>query len=223
MVRVRLSEQLHGRVLEAAEADGSTISKWIRKAVLEKLGSAEAAEAERVALLTEVRRFLAAHRDGGYEVSIVERLAGFLELVDGRISRAEARGRQRALAEIAAGTLAPLAGDGEVIELANFRLRSEADLPVVLEAQPPRRRGFLRLRLVEEHARQLLAAAPQPEPLPRAGLLGEQVARDLLDDARRWPGARMTFCPNHAWVPNWPSDPERCCYGCKLPTGPEAA
>jgi hypothetical protein len=225
----RFPERLHARVLEAASTEGVTVSKWLRQAALERLGAAEAVERERVALLSEARRFVAGHRDGGYETSIVERLAGFLELVDGRISKAEQHGRQRALAEIAAGSLealAPDGSDGEVIELAPYQLRDERDLPVVLETPPPRRRGYLRISLVEQRARELLAAAPAPEPLPRAGLLGPEVAKDLYDQARTWPGARRVFCPAHGVTPCWPGEPSKCCYGCELPTtsdGPEVA
>ena len=95
---------------------------------------------------------------------------------------------------------------------------------MVLEAPAPRRRGFLRLRLVEERARQLLAAAPEPEPLPRAGLLGPEVAEELFNEAIRWPGAKRVFCSVHGITPCWPSsDGSKCCYGCEIPTGPEAA
>lgn len=175
-------------------------------------------------MLAETRKFLAAHSGGGYEVAIVERLAGFLELVDGRISRAEQRGRQRALAEIADGALQALAPDGEVIELAPYRLRDDRDLPMVLETPPPRRRGFLRLSLLEQRARELLAAAPDPQPLPRAGLLGEQVASELFSEAIRWPGVRRIFCPVHGITPCAPSsDGSKCCYGCEIPTRPEVA
>jgi hypothetical protein len=198
-------DRLRARVVEAASIEGVTVSKWVRGGGPERLGAAEAVERERVALLSEARRFLAAHRDGGDEVSIVERLAGFLELVDGRISRAEQRGRQPALAEIAAGSLEALAPDGEVIELAPYRLRADRDLPVILETPPPTRRGFLRLSLVEQRARELLAAAPAPEPLPRAGLLGPEVASELFAEATRWPGARRVFCQAHGITPCWPS------------------
>jgi len=37
---------------------------------------------------------------------------------------------------------------------------------------------------------------------------------------------RKVFCPVHGITPCWPSDPERCCYGCRISTngdGPEVA
>jgi hypothetical protein len=226
-LHARFEPRLHERVLEAAEAESVTVSKWLRLAALDRLEDATREARERAELVSQARKFLADHRDGGYEVSIVQRLAGFLEEVGGRISKAEQHGRQRALAEVAAGSLEALALDGEVLELADFRLRSEADLPVVLETPQPRRRGFLRLSLVEQRARELLATAPEPAPVPSAGLLGPEVASELFTEAARWPGVRKVFCPVHGITPCWPSSGgSRCCYGCRISTaddGPEVA
>jgi hypothetical protein len=217
---VRADQRLFERVLQAAEAEGLTISGFVRRAILDRLEDSGREAAERAALLAQARKFLAAHRDGGYEVSIVERLAGFLEEVGGRISKAEQHGRRRALAEVAAGSLEALAPDGEVLELADFRLRSEADLPVILETPPPRRRGFLRLSLVEERARELLATVPEPAPVPSAaGLLGEASTRELWNEAVGWPGWRRLYCPVHGVVPSAPSNPDRCYLGCRVSTG----
>src|SRR6266536_2344582 len=93
---LRLTERIHGRVLEAAQAEGLSVSGWVRRAVLDRLEDTSREASEREALVLEARKFVAGHRGDGPEVSIVERLAGFLELVDGRISKAEQHGRQRA-------------------------------------------------------------------------------------------------------------------------------
>jgi hypothetical protein len=214
----RFPERLHARILEAVSTEGVTVSKWLRQAALERLEGAQAAESERVALVAEARKFLANHRDGGYELSIVERLAGFLELVDGRISRAEQHGRARALAEVAEGALEPV--DGEVVSLGPYGVGDERDLPAVLEtAVPTRKRGFLRQALARERAHALLQAPPEPGPRPSsAGLLGEQCVRELWSEAVSWPGRRRAFCVVHGVVPTRPGDPDRCYLGCRLDT-----
>jgi len=217
-VALRLDERVHARMLQAAEVEGLSVSGWVRRAILDRLDDASREAMQRAELVSQARKFLADHRDGGYEVSIVERLAGFLEEVGGRISKAEQHGRRRALAEVVAGGLQPL--DGEVLELAEYRLRSEADLPVILETPPPRRRGFLRLSLVEQRARELLATAPEPAPVPSAaGLLGEASTRELWNEAVGWPGWRRLYCPVHGVVPSAPSNPDRCYLGCRVSTG----
>lgn len=216
----RFPERLATRVLEAASSEGVTVSKWLRQAALERLGAVSSAETERMALLAEARRFVAANR-GGDGVSVVERLAGFLELVDGRISRAEQHGRQRALAEIADGALEPV--DGEVIALANF---GTTEVPAILETPVPvRKRGWLRVALAEERARALLQAPPEASPVPSAaGLLGEARTRELWTEAIGWPGWRRVFCSVHGIVPCAPgSDGARCYLGCTIPSRPEAA
>jgi hypothetical protein len=38
-VHLRLDERLHGRALQAAESEGSTLSEFVRAAILAKLGA----------------------------------------------------------------------------------------------------------------------------------------------------------------------------------------
>jgi hypothetical protein len=188
-VHVRMEPRLHERVVAAAEAEGLTISGWLRRAALDRLDDTGREAAERAALLAEARRFLAvpagptaADRDA---YSLVDRYVKAIEAQAGRLSLAEQRGRTRALQEIAQGALEPL--DGAELTLAEFRPDGP---PVTLElAATPRRRGFLKAALAAERARALLQALPSPEPPPSAaGLLGEQRTRELWTEAIGWPG-----------------------------------
>ncbi len=109
-VHLRLDERLHGRALQAAESEGSTLSEFVRAAILAKLGAVRQEVAERAALLAEARAFLAdpdADRDAA---GLVERYCRAVEAQAGRISLAEAHGRATALAEVCSGALEPLDG-----------------------------------------------------------------------------------------------------------------
>src|SRR6266508_3136962 len=174
-VHARFEPRLYERVLQAAAAQGVTVSGFVREAVEAQLG---------------------------------------------RLSAFEARGRARALAEIAGGALEPL--DGQELTFAEFRPDGP---PVALElAATPRRRGFLRAALAAERARALLEAAPEPSPLPSAaGLLGEARTKELFNEALGWPGMRPVFCASHGMTPCAPSsDGARCYLGCSL-RSPEVA
>lgn len=211
---VRLPERLRERVDQAAAADGLSVSQWVRKAILEKLGDEDAEARERAELLAEARAFLAippgnstVDRDG---YALISKYVAALESSAGRLSLAEQRGRARALAEIAAGALEPL--DGEVLTFPAF---SPGDPPPALEVTSPRRRGFLKAALAAERARTLLQAPPPPSPPPSAaGLLGEQRTRELWNQAISWPGWQRLFCAQHGIVPSSPDDPGRCYLGC---------
>ena len=218
---LRLTERIHGRVLEAAQAEGLSVSGWVRRAILDRLDDSGREAAERAALLAEARRFLANPGEDRDAAGLVERYVRALETVSGRMSAAEQHGRARALAEIAAGALEPI--DGEELTFGEFRPDSP---PVALElAGTPRRRGFLKAALAAERARALLQAAPEPAPPPSAaGLLGEARTRELWDQAISWPGWRRVFCGQHGVVPCAPSsDGARCYLGCTIPTRPEVA
>jgi hypothetical protein len=221
MVRVRLPERLHGRVLEAATSDGLTLSGWLRKAILDRLGDASREAAELAALVAEAKRYIATHPNAP-ENDVISGQLGLLEAVKGRMSVAEQHGRRRALEEIAGGALQPV--DGDVLVLSDYRTN---EVPVVLErAAPLRRRGFLQVDLATQQAMELLevASKPRPRAVP-AGVIGERAARELFRQAVRWGGAETVFCPTHTVVPTFPDDPSRCYLGCELPAddGPEAA
>jgi hypothetical protein len=233
MVRVRLDERLHARVVEAAATEARDLSGWIREAIMERLGTASSAEAERVALLKEARAFLAvtpgtsaADREAH---SLVQRYVQAIEAQAGRLSLAEQRGRARALAEIADGALEPL--DGEVVSVGPYGIGDERELPTVLETTTPRRRGYLRAALAVERSRALLQrpappAAPMSPPPSTTAMLGERAARELFRQAIGWGNAKSVFCPVHAVVPHAPERPDRCCYGCRInpsDNGPEAS
>jgi len=220
-VTLRLTERIHGRVLEAAQAEGLSVSGWVRRAILDRLDDSGREAAERAALLAEARRFLANPGEDRDAAGLVERYVRALETVSGRMSAAEAHGRQRALQEIASGALEPI--DGEELTFPEFRPDGP---PVALELTgSPRRRGFLRAALAAERARALLQAAPEPAPPPSAaGLLGEARTRELWTEAVGWPGWRRVFCQMHGIVPSAPSsDGTRCYLGCSIPTRPEVA
>jgi hypothetical protein len=223
---VRLTERVHTRVHEAATNQGMSLSSWLRRAVLAHLDDASREASERAALLAEARRFLAGpvgdrqvDRDGH---RLIERYVAAIEAQAGRLGMAEARGRQRALAEIAQGALEPL--DGEELTFGEFR----PDTPVVLElAASPRRRGFLKATLAAERARALLQEAPAVPPAPSAAdVLGEARVRELWNQVASWPGRRLAFCPQHGMALTAPGDGDRCYLGCRIPgadDGPEAA
>ncbi len=216
-VALRLTERVHGRVLEAAQREGLSVSGWVRRAILDRLE--QAAKDSEAALLDEARRYVTAH-PGAYESDLIDGYIRLLEAVAGRLSAAERHGRARAVAEIVGGALEPL--DGEVITLAPYH----AEMPVVLETTPPRRRGFLRLSLVEERARELLATPAAPGPPSQAGLFGERATRELFRQAISWGDTRSLFCRWHGVVPSAPNAPDRCYLGCRVETsgdGPEVA
>jgi len=219
-VDLRLDQRVHGRVLQAAQAEGLSVSGWVRRAILDRLGDATREASERAALLAEARRFLADPGEGRDAAGLVSRYVRALETVSGRMSAAEAHGRQRALLEIARGALEPL--DGEELTYGEFR---PGPPPALELAGTPRRRGFLREQLARERARALLAAPPVIPPAPSAaGLLGEQRTRELWSEAISWPGWRRIFCSVHGVVPCAPSsDGARCYLGCSIPARPEAA
>jgi hypothetical protein len=56
----RFEPKLYERVVAAAEAEGLSLSAFLRETVSEHLGTVEREAAERAALLAEARRFLAA-------------------------------------------------------------------------------------------------------------------------------------------------------------------
>jgi predicted DNA-binding protein len=215
---LRLTERLHARVLAAAEADGSTVSKWVRKAILDTLERSE--DTSQAALLAEARRYVTAHPDA-YESELISGYVKLLEVVGGRLSLAEQHGRARALAEVLGGALEPL--DGEVITFSEYQT---SDVPTVLETPVPvHKRGFLREALAREHARALLEAPAAPAgPAAHPALLGEEAARELFRQATNWGNVRSVFCPVHAVVPHAPERPDRCYLGCPIATtddGPE--
>jgi hypothetical protein len=220
-VDLRLDGRVHARVLQAAQAEGLTVSGWVRRAILDRLGDSSREASERAALLAEARRFLANPGEGREAASLVSRYVAAIEAAAGRLSLAEQHGRARALVEIANGALEPL--DGEELIFPEFRPDGP---PVALElAGTPRRRGFLKAALATERARALLQAPPEPSPAPSAaGLLGEARTRELWTEAIGWPGWRRVFCQTHGIVPSAPgSDGSKCYLGCSIPTGPEAA
>src|SRR6266511_4081603 len=219
-VHARFEPRLYERVLQAAAAQGVTVSGFVREAVEAKLDDASRLASERAKLLAEARSFLQ-DPDGGREAHhLVSCYVAAVEAQAGRLSAFEARGRARALAEIAGGALEPL--DGQELTFAEFRPDGP---PVALElAATPRRRGFLRAALAAERARALLEAAPEPSPLPSAaGLLGEARTKELFNEALGWPGMRPVFCASHGMTPCAPSsDGARCYLGCSL-RSPEVA
>lgn len=219
-LHARFEPRLYERVMAAVRAEGSSLSEFLRAAVEAKLGAVEREAAERAALLAEARSFLADPGEDREAASLVSRYVAAVEAQVGRLSLAEQRGRQRAVAEIAGGALKPL--DGAELEVV---ASEQAAWPVVLETTTPRRRGFLKAALAAERARALLQAAPPvPPPPSAAGLLGEARTRQLWGEAVSWPGWRRVFCSQHGIVPSAPSsDGARCYLGCTLPSAPEVA
>jgi hypothetical protein len=92
IVRVRLPERVHARVLQAAAAEGLTISGWLRRAALDRLGDAAREALERAELLKEARAFLAvAPGDTAVDrdaYSLVSRYVQAIEAQAGRLSAA---------------------------------------------------------------------------------------------------------------------------------------
>ena len=226
-LHARFEPRLYERVLQAAGAEGLSVSGWLRRAALDRLSDTSREASERAALLAEARKFLvggvvarpsAADQDA---YSLVERYVAAIESSAGRLSLFEQRGRARALIEIANGALEPL--DGQELTFPAFRPDGP---PVALElAATPRQRGYLKASLAAERARALLEAPPAIGLAPSAaGLLGEQRCRELFDEALGWPGMRPVFCASHGMTPCAPgSDGTRCYLGCTVPAGPEVA
>jgi hypothetical protein len=223
-LHARFEPKLYERVLGAAEAEGVSLSAFLRMAVLEKLGTVDRLEAERAALLAEARAFLAV-TPGTSAVDreahgLVERYVAAIEAQAGRLSLFEQRGRARALQEIADGALQPL--DGQELTFPEYRPDGP---PVVLETTSPGRRGFLREELARARSRALLQAPPTSAPPPSApGLLGEARTHELFNEALGWFGWRPVFCVQHGMVPCAPgSEGARCYLSCTITTGPEMA
>ena len=101
-VGMRLDERMYARVLQAAETEQSTVSKWVRKAILD--ARERAAEHSDAALLAEARRYIATH-PGKPETDVISNQVRLLEAVSGRLSAAERHGRAQAVAEIVGGAL----------------------------------------------------------------------------------------------------------------------
>ncbi len=82
-VDLRLPERLHARVLEAAEAEGLSLSGFVRRAILDRLSDATREAAERAALLAEARSFLAAPGSDREAASLVSRYVAAIEAQSG--------------------------------------------------------------------------------------------------------------------------------------------